>query len=371
VGVLAAMRGRPVAVRLGASLFCAGALITVAAMLLPHPAEVDTRGYWVLACAQLALAGALLVLPVGRRWQPPIVSGAGILAVSAAVYLNGERAGGPPLFNELFYMWPALYAGYFFRRRGLAGALALTAVAYLVVLIAIGTEPQLVLTRWTVTVSVVCGVAIAVFALRRSVDRLVARLRTATRTDLLTDVLNRRGFEEAFGTELARVRRTGEPLALALGDIDRFKALNDRFGHAAGDAALAAVAGALRESSRGTDVLARIGGEEFAIVMPGATLHDARVLADRLRMEVAEVRDPDGTPLTISFGLAECPSAEYADPDRMLREADRALYEAKALGRDCVVGYEPPAMAGRMTSVSPSATPVSSPSSTRTSSSLR
>jgi diguanylate cyclase (GGDEF)-like protein len=341
VGVLAAMRGRPVAVRLGASLFCGGAAVTVAAMLLPHPDAVDTGGYWVLAAAQLAVAAMLLVLPVGPRWQPPIVSGAGILAVTAAVYLNGERAGGPPLFNELFYMWPALYAGYFFNRRGLIAALTLTGASYLGVLAAIGTAPELVLTRWTVTFSVVCGVAVAIFALRRSVDRLVDRLRAATRTDLLTDVLNRRGFEEAFGTELARLRRTGEPLALALGDVDRFKQINDRFGHEAGDAVLAAVARALRESCRGTDVLARVGGEEFAIVMPDATLHQARVLGDRLRVAVAEVRDPAGNPLTISFGLAECPSGEYADPDRLLREADGALYEAKALGRDCVASYEP------------------------------
>jgi diguanylate cyclase (GGDEF)-like protein len=331
------MRRRSVEVRLGASLFLGGAVITATALLLPHPPQVDTSGYSLLVVAQVAMAVGLLALPLNRRWHPPIVAGTGILVVTASIYFNGERAGGPPLFNELFYMWPALYAGYFFHRRALAGALAFTGAGYIGVLAAIGIAPQLAVARWMVTVSVVAGVAVAVFVLRRNVDRLVERLRAATRTDLLTDVLNRRGFEEAFGHELLRTRRTGAPLALALGDIDRFKAINDEFGHAAGDRALAAVASALREACRGTDVLARIGGEEFAVVMPHTGLEEATAGAERLRAAVGSVTDPDGTPLSISFGVAVCASEDEADADRLLSTADQALYAAKAGGRDRVV----------------------------------
>lgn len=335
--MLKAVRRRPVAARLGASLFGAGALVTVGAILLPHPPVFDVRGYWILAGAQGLLAAVLLLARVRDGWQPPLVTGAGILAVSAAVYLNGERHGGPPLFNELFYIWPALYAGYFFKRQALGAALGLIGATYACVLVVIGTPLDLMLTRWVVVVSAVCGTAITISALRRSVDRLVARLRETSRTDQLTGILNRRGFEEAFAAELARVRRTAAPLAIAVGDIDHFKSINDRFGHGAGDAALAAVAGRLRECCRTTDVLARIGGEEFALVMPQTTLAEALPLAERLRRAVAEVRDPGGAALTISFGIAECAAPEDADPERLLRAADRALYAAKDAGRDRVL----------------------------------
>ncbi len=325
------------AARLGASLFGGGALITVAALLFPHPEQVDVAGYWGLAAGQVVVAVALLALPLREGWQPAVVAGLGVLAVSVGIYFNGERIGGPPLFTELFYVWPALYVGYFFRRWALLGALVFMAATYAAVLLAIRADSELLATRWSVTVSVVWGVALTIHFLRISVDRLVARLRTATRTDLLTDVLNRRGFEEAFGLELARVRRSGAPLALAIGDIDRFKAINDRYGHAAGDAALKAVAARLRECCRGTDVLARIGGEEFALVMPQTTLDEALVLAERLRRSVALVHDEGGEPLTISFGVVECTRGEDADPDRLLGAADRALYAAKDAGRDRVV----------------------------------
>lgn len=332
-----AWRGRPVAARMGAGLFGAGALVTVGAILLPHPETFDVGGYWALAGAQVLMAAVLLLARLRDGWQPPLVTGAGILAVTAAVYLNGERHGGPPLFNEIFFIWPALYAGYFFSQRALLGALGLIGLSYGSVLVTIGIPLDLMLTRWIVVVSAVSGIAVAVFALRRSVDRLVARLRETSRTDGLTEILNRRGFEETFGTELARARRTGDALCIAVGDIDHFKLINDRFGHAAGDAALAAVAGRLHECCRGTDVLARIGGEEFALVMPQTDIGEALILAERLRRAVALVRDPGGEPLTISLGVAECARPEEADPDALLRAADRALYAAKDAGRDRVL----------------------------------
>jgi len=330
------------AIRLGSSLFLGGAAVTVAVTLLPHPEQVATGGFWALAAVQLAVALGLLLLPsrLTATGLPWIVVIAGVLAVTAAIYLNGERHGGPPLFNELFYVWPALYAGYFFGRRRLAAALAVIAAAYAATLVMIALPMEAALMRWCVTVSVVCGVAGAASALRRHVDRLLQRLREAMRTDLLTEVLNRRGFEEAFGVELQRVARTGRPLCVLIGDVDRFKVLNDRFGHAAGDAALAAVAGALREGCRSVDVIARIGGEEFAILMPAAGLAHGCATADRLRAAVASLHDPAGEPLSISFGVTECPSSAHADPDRLLREADGALYAAKAAGRDRTVAAE-------------------------------
>ena len=330
------------AVHLGASLFAGGALITILAIALPHPAEVDEAGYWAMAAVQLLFVALLLVKPRGRgdRALPALVTFAGIVLVSLAVYFNGERHGGPALFNEFFYVWPALYAGYFFTPRWLAAALAATAGAYGVVLLAIDISEQIAVTRWVVAISSVTGLATAAQVLRRQRDRLVDRLRQAVRTDPLTTVLNRRGFDEAFVRELERLARTDSPLSVLVGDVDHFKGINDRFGHGAGDDALAAVGVTLQEEVRLVDTVARIGGEEFALLLPATDAEGAFEAAERLRAAVSQVRDPEGGRLTISFGAVTC-FARCTTSDELLAAADSAMYEAKAAGRDRTVMSPP------------------------------
>ena len=165
-------------------------------------------------------------------------------------------------------MWPALYAGYFFDREG-SSLPSWVRRAYAGTLAASSPDPSIAFTRWVVTMTVVAGAAGALHALRLHVDGLVGALHSTARTDPLTGMLNRRGFEERFELEIERAARTGEPFALLLGDIDHFKALNDNYGHIAGDEALAAIGAALREGCRTIDTAARIGGEEFALLLPG------------------------------------------------------------------------------------------------------
>jgi diguanylate cyclase (GGDEF)-like protein len=166
--------------------------------------------------------------------------------------------------------------------------------------------------------------------------RLHGVVRRQAVTDDLTDLSNRRRFMEALRQEVARSGRLETPLALVLFDLDHFKQINDRCGHQAGDDVLRSAADVIRERVRGTDLAARIGGEEFAVILPGTDLAGAVSLAENLRRDISEgVPVPDAElTLTASFGVAEHRPGELAET--LIGVADRALYRAKAEGRDRV-----------------------------------
>lgn len=158
--------------------------------------------------------------------------------------------------------------------------------------------------------------------------------------DDLTGLLNRRRMSEVVQAERERCVRSRRPLVLALLDLDFFKLVNDRYGHAAGDAVLCAFAGRVLDNLRSTDVLARWGGEEFLLLLPETSLDGALVLLERVRREVAElcVETPNGEiSMTVSIGVAAGRVQETME--QVLEHADEALYQAKAQGRDRVVVY--------------------------------
>jgi diguanylate cyclase (GGDEF)-like protein len=156
------------------------------------------------------------------------------------------------------------------------------------------------------------------------ISRLVSRLEGLARTDPLTGVPNRRVWEEELPRELDRARRTGSVLCLAMIDLDNFKTYNDRFGHQAGDLVLKEAVAAWRTEVRSTDLLARYGGEEFVLLLPACALDHAIRIVERLRVV---------TPLvTCSVGLAAWDFVETGS--ELVERADRALYAAKAEGRN-------------------------------------
>jgi diguanylate cyclase (GGDEF)-like protein len=181
---------------------------------------------------------------------------------------------------------------------------------------------------YAATVATVGIAAYLISRARKRVAERLADLTDAVRRDPLTELLNRRGFEEAFDLELERCRRNDSALSLVVADIDRFKALNDSQGHGAGDAALRHVGELIRGAKRRFDSAARVGGEEFAIVVPDTDEHGAYMLAERARTRIERE-----TSLTISFGIASSP-LHGTTADALLQAADHALYAAKRLGRN-------------------------------------
>ena len=164
-------------------------------------------------------------------------------------------------------------------------------------------------------------------------DDLSQRMKRLAVTDGLTGLLNRRGVEEAGAREVGRAHRYGGSLGVAVLDIDHFKSINDHHGHPAGDEALQNIAAALVETTRATDIVARIGGEEFVVLMPDTQWHGVGELAQRLRERLARC-EVDGQRLTVSIGAGVlAPGERLWD---FLSRIDRSLYRAKELGRDRV-----------------------------------
>jgi diguanylate cyclase (GGDEF)-like protein len=165
----------------------------------------------------------------------------------------------------------------------------------------------------------------------------LAALALASRQDALTSLPNRRAFEENLAREVARVGRTQAPLAVVVFDVDRFKSVNDQHGHAAGDAVLRTIAARVVGAIRAGDLLARIGGEEFALLLPGAELTMAVEVAERVRVIIADLPiDAGGRSLSITASLGCAILAGEETPAALLARADARLYQAKQAGRDRV-----------------------------------
>lgn len=162
------------------------------------------------------------------------------------------------------------------------------------------------------------------------------RLEELSLTDGLTHVGNRRAFEQRFGAAFEHARRYGRPMSLLLLDVDHFKGINDRFGHDVGDAVLAGVARILASGTRQTDFVARIGGEEFAILLPETALFETIQFAEKMRAAIATSSPATGEQVTVSIGVANVPHSPFPELAEMFRSADQALYRAKESGRNRV-----------------------------------
>ncbi len=170
-------------------------------------------------------------------------------------------------------------------------------------------------------------------------ERIRRQLERAVSTDFLTGTFSRRSITEAGTRAVENAIQNKQRFAVAIVDIDYFKRINDQYGHAAGDVVLKSIADALRSVCRGTDLVGRLGGEEFAVLIEGADDEKARMAADRMRLAISSTLiklKAEPIPITASVGIA-CLSPEETTFDQVLQRADVALYCAKNKGRNCVV----------------------------------
>ena len=261
-------------------------------------------------------------------------STSGVLAASAiatgAIEFWGEGAESTPLP----YLWPTLYAFYFFSVRSALAHMAVLGIMFAALLVA--RDPGYVpVAAWATTLGTLTTAGLLVAYARDRLNTLIAKLSDAARRDPLTQLLNRRGFTEVFDVELERARRTEQGLSVVVGDLDGFKQINDRFGHAAGDEALQRVGRAILRGKRSWDSAARVGGEEFAILAPDTDEHGAYIVAERLRTAVESRvrRTPRSGRSPLSFGIVSFP-VHGQTAEALLQAGDQALYAAKRLGRN-------------------------------------
>ena len=290
-----------------------------------------------LLCADIIGFVLLGIVMAGRdrlpSWTPDVCAYLLYLVVGAMI--TGYQDPDSPYAKA--YLWLVVHAFYFLPWRRAAPQVAFIAVNYAVSLIAMPGN-VFPFQRWAIMVLTTVVICTLVALLRARVDALVARLGDAARTDPLTGLRNRRGYEEVLDLEIARSDRTGQAFSLIVGDIDHFKNVNDELGHPVGDRVLKRVAAELASTGRRMDSVARIGGEEFALILPATDPEGAYLLAERLRLNVGRAFRRNPVPVTMSFGNAGYPE-DGDDADGLFSAADAALLLAKTLGRDRAVVY--------------------------------
>jgi len=259
----------------------------------------------------------------------PLLLGVVLVALIAAA----DWATGPELSFSVLYMGAVIAVTWLGSRRhgmlvaGLAAAESL--LATLVANDSVGLADV-----WNASTQFV--VLILVAALIGSLRHALADQRRMAMVDPLTGAMNRRAFQLVAERERLRAGREGTPLTLAYFDIDRFKEINDRLGHGAGDRLLAEFSTAVDEMIRGTDLFARMGGDEFVLLLPDTDARDAMLVVDRVRKLLLDDATA-GHPVTTSVGIATF-RFPPSTVDALLAEADDLLYQAKDRGGDTVVG---------------------------------
>ena len=293
--------------------------------------DVEVTGPLLVVSGLLVLiAVELALLRRPRLWVLQAHAAAGVVLVGVVVALVGDAGLAP-----VYLLWPAVLVAWFSSWRALAVHLALLTFV-LVTAMAVHGGVERPLDTVVAVLVTAAGIAGVITFLTRRQARLRAELALAADTDPLTGLLNRRAFEVRAVVALARARERGSPLGLVLFDLDHFKRVNDDHGHHWGDEVLVRFARVLRAASRDGDLVARLGGEEFVVLLPGAAERDAVAYTRRVAGALGGQSVGPVTMPTASAGVVTAAgpgAAAGGSVGDAVRLADAAMYAAKAAGR--------------------------------------
>ena len=281
----------------------------------------------------LGLAILAVVVPIAidgwairARRKPPVPYALLLLPISVAIILSLALQG----VIGAFWCFPTVLFFFFVLSRPMANACSAA-----LLIVATATVYRFITPR--VTVRFAASLILTIFminAIQTIISDLQARLVAQAITDPLTGAFNRRYMETRLAEALENSRRQGTPVSLLILDIDHFKRVNDEHGHKKGDSVLQGVVSVMRNRARTVDLLFRMGGEEFVLLLPDTTEADALNLADALRQAVAQAPLLEGRSVTASIGVGGARAEDSVDS--WLKDTDAALYAAKEAGRDRV-----------------------------------
>ncbi len=264
------------------------------------------------------------------RWQALTIVSVNTVVVTVLDVLDGSNR-----FTLAIYMLNVSFATVAFGRQPGIVTACLSVLMLCFVDLFVAAEPR-PLIEWPLVLA-------ALLTLVAILTR-INRLQQDALYDAVTGLRNHRYFQVRLREELTRTERNGQPTALILLDLDNFKGINDRFGHAVGDYVLSQVARVLERTARAGDVVCRYGGEEMVVLLPGTSLEEGAKVAERLREAVERRNDQPGPAVTISLGVASCPE-NTTQSDLLIAAADAAMYSAKRAGKNRVATAPPPGIA--------------------------
>jgi diguanylate cyclase (GGDEF)-like protein len=324
---------RAVAARSLMYLFLVGAIVAGSALAAQLGPTVDQARIAVTAGGAASIAVALFFAYDNTpRWALSVFLLMGSLLIEWAVYASND----PQSPFLLFYLWIAFYAFYFLSRTQAILQMAFVGFAYAVVLQRDAETFQASALRWIVFTIAMIVAGLLVRMLRERIDHLLSELDNASRTDMLTGLMDERGWDELLQKELERARRSGNRVGIVVGQIDGEAPLREHLGERHADELISEIGLLLCRTIRLNDEAARVDGELFAVVCPYTDERGATIMAERAATMVREREAAE--PRTVSFGIASYPR-HGTSPDALMLAARHALDEARQLGGDRSVTF--------------------------------
>jgi diguanylate cyclase (GGDEF)-like protein len=321
-------RDRGLIARTFGTLYMVGGLVGILTLVVGEENRGDEAAIAALTAGGIALG---IVCFVGYRRLPLGFFAAlvtlGTLMIAAGALTAPDGAQGVYGF---YFVWIVFASFLFFSPRAATLQSLFAAVAYALTLF--GQDAEFAGTLLISAIATIGTTGAIMGLLMTRIESIATGFAVDAHTDPVTAIANRRAFDQRFARAVERARRSGRPLSIVICDLDRFKEVNDALGHEEGDLALRRAAEAIAASVRSMDAVARLGGEEFGVILPDADRRTAMRIADRVRDAISSEFESYPVHLTASCGVASTHDAE--DEEALFRAADSALYVAKRAGRD-------------------------------------